>query len=209
MGSQNWYALQIRPNHEQVSEIGLRGKGYEVFLPTYRKDIHRRNRSLSAEFPLFPGYLFCRVKPECNGHIVTTPGVMRIVAFGGKAATIDDQEIADVRTIINSEVLHEPWQYLSTGCTVQIKSGPLEGLNGILISAKRFHKIVVSVNILQRSVAAVLDTGTTVSILCMPNHSDRQNENVPASLIRHLITATPPAAVYAQSTQGVLGRAGK
>jgi transcription antitermination factor NusG len=191
MSLNSWYAVQIRPTYVTLSEMGLRAKGYEIFLPTYRKCVLSGSRTITNECPLFPGYLFCRITPECNGHIVTTPGVIRIVAFGGQPAVIDEEEIVRVRTIIASDVVRDPWQYVQTGCTIQIRSGPLKGLRGILISTKQSRRIVVSVSILQRSVAAVLDSDTTISILSAPNGSLAHSDHVPCSLVRDLVTATP------------------
>ncbi len=188
MDMQRWYALQVRPKYERISEIGLRNKGYEVFLPTYYKE-GKTDRAGDADRPLFPGYLFCRMTHESKGRIVTTPGVMKILSFGGQPAPVDDHEIEDIRAIVSSDVMREPWQYLPTGCVVQVQSGPLQGLTGVLLSIQRSHRIIVSVSILQRSVAAVLDSNTAVSVLYTPELPATHKERLAALLAGEVINA--------------------
>ena len=187
MDMKYWYALQVRPKYERISETGLQNKGYEVFLPTYRK--RQETDRAAVDRPLFPGYLFCRMTQESKGQIVTTPGVMKIVSFGKHAAVVDDQEIDDIRSMVRSDVLREPWQYLPAGCVVQVRSGPLQGLTGVLLSIKATRRIIVSVSILQRSVAAVLDPNTAISVLYTPQLPATRKEQMAVTLAGELIKA--------------------
>jgi transcription antitermination factor NusG len=180
-----WYALQVRPKYEKISETGLQNKGYEVFLPTYRK--RQETDRTAIDRPLFPGYLFCRMTQEFKGQIVTTPGVMKILSFGGHAAVVKDQEIEDIRVLVRSDVMREPWQYLPAGCIVQVCSGPLQGLTGVLLSIKDTRHIIVSVSILQRSVAAVLDSNTAVSVLYTPQLPATRMEQMAVRLAGEMI----------------------
>ena len=158
-----WYALQVRTRGELQTTLCLLDKGYEVFSPTYFE--RRRNHVREIEKPLFPGYLFCRMTMNSTGKIVTTPGVLRIVGYGKKPAPICETEINKVQRIVTSPVARSPWRYLPTGCPVRIEDGPLAGLEGFLDSTTKDRKIVVTITILQRSVAAVLDDSTMVTPL--------------------------------------------
>ncbi len=189
MDTRYWYALQVRPKYEKISEAGLQNKGYEVFLPTYRK--RQETERSAVERPLFPGYLFCRMAQGFGGRMVTTPGVIKILSFGGHAAVVEDQEIEDIRAIVSSNVMREPWQYLPAGCVVEVRSGPLQGLTGVLLSFKGTRRIIVSVSILQRSVAAVLDANTAVSVLYAPQRPATRVEQMAVTLTGEIIK--PPS----------------
>ncbi len=130
--------------------------------PTYviRKKQHRYEYELEA--PFFPGYLFCRVASKSCEKIITTVGVVRIVGFGNTPTRIDDTEIERVKRIAASPIAKTPWRYLPAGCRVRIESGPLEGLEGFLEQDSNGSKLVVSVTMLCRSIAAVLDPLTTI-----------------------------------------------
>ena len=95
-----WFALQVRTRTEHQVATMLRAKGYEEFLPTHNV---KNKKSASFPAPLFPGYVFCRINPNAHGLIVTTPGVIRIVEFGGKPAPVDPEELRSVQLIVNPE----------------------------------------------------------------------------------------------------------
>jgi transcription antitermination factor NusG len=150
-----WYALQVRSLREKTVAACLTGKGYEIFLPSF---LNRQGKSA----PLFPGYLFCRVSGVPVGKIVTTPSVIRIVGTGAQPAIVDADEIERIRQVISSGLQRYPWQYIPNGCSVRISSGPLTGIEGILVADQGTNRLIVSISLLQRSVAAVLDQQTLV-----------------------------------------------
>ncbi len=152
-----WFALSARRNHEKnVAEI-LRGKGYEEFVPTYRSRRKWSDRYKELELPLFPGYVFCRFNPARRLPILTTPGVVLIVGNGRVPVPVEDAEIDALRTVVASNLRVEPWPYLRVGERVVIESGSLAGLEGILQEVRKSCRIVVSVELLQRSVAVEVD----------------------------------------------------
>lgn len=155
----DWYALQIRAGQEKSVSAGLRGKGHEEFLPLYQTFRHWSDRVKQIEVPLFPGYLFCRFDPlDRLVPVVTTPGVIRIVSFGRTPIPVAEAEIEAVHRVVHSGLAAEPWPFLSSGCRVAIERGPLAGLEGILTRLAGGHRLVVSVNLLQRSVAVQVDS---------------------------------------------------
>jgi transcription antitermination factor NusG len=107
--------------------------------------------------PLFPGYVFCRFAPSHQTLVLDTPGVYGIVSVGRTPAPIDEDEVTALQTMIHSQAAAEPWPFLSAGAKVRIEEGPLKGLYGILIQTKQEHRIVLSVTLLQRSVAVEVD----------------------------------------------------
>lgn len=148
-----WFALQVRARTEpQVSTI-LRAKGYEEFLPTYKA---RRSGALT-DSPLFPGYLFCKITSQACGLIVTTPGVIRIVEFGGRPAPIDPNEIRTLQLLVNSGAPISAWHGLELGDKVYIEEGPLRGAVGVLTSFRTKQRLTVSITLMMRTVSAEVD----------------------------------------------------
>lgn len=148
-----WFALQVRTRTEpQVSTI-LRAKGYEEFLPTYKA----RRSGTVTDSPLFPGYLFCRITSQACGLIVTTPGVIRIVEFGGKPAPIDSDEIRSLQVLVTSGAPLSAWHGLELGDRVYIEEGPLRGAVGVLTSFRAKQRLTVSITLMMRTVSAEID----------------------------------------------------
>jgi len=156
-GEPFWFALTIKRNWEKhVAEL-LRGKGYECFLPQYRSRRRWSDRYKEIELPLFPGYVFCRFDPTRRLPILTTPGVVTVVGNGRVPIPVDDSEIAAVRRVVSADLQVQPWPYLHVGQRVAIEDGVLAGLEGILLDVKKSWRLVVSVDLLQRSVAVEVD----------------------------------------------------
>lgn len=153
-----WYALQVRTALGKIASAGLRGKGYQEFLPLYITQRHWSDRVKNVEVPLFPGYLFCRFDPLNRlVPVLTTPGVIRIVSVGRTPLPVEEAEIEAVHRVVDSGLAAAPWPFLSAGCRVAIERGPLAGLEGILTRFAGAHRLVVSINLLQRSVAVEID----------------------------------------------------
>jgi transcription antitermination factor NusG len=153
-----WYAVRIQSRLASVAATTLRGKGYEEFLPLYRSRRRWSDRFKELDLPLFPGYLFCRF--DVTGRllpILTTPGVIGIVGAGKTPLPIDEDEIEAVRAILRSGLAARPWPFLKVGSKVYIERGPLTGLEGIIANADKVYRLIVSVNLLQRSVAVEID----------------------------------------------------
>lgn len=111
------------------------------------------DRTKTVEFPLFPGYIFCRFDVARHLPILKTSGVVSIVSFGKQLISVDEAEIAVIQAIQLSGAEVTPWPYLRVGQRVRIVGGPLYGLEGILRDLHDGHRLVLSVTMLQRSVA--------------------------------------------------------
>lgn len=152
--SLHWYALRVRSNFEETTGRFLTSAGYDVFVPTYRDRRRWADRTKEVNAPLFPGYLFCQMDVDRRQPVVRAPGFVSIVGFGNAFVPVPEEELAAVRAILNSPVFRTPWPYLAIGEKVVIDRGPLAGLEGILLEQKGERRLIVSVNLLQRSVAA-------------------------------------------------------
>lgn len=136
----------------------LEGKGFEAFLPAYTSRRRWSDRIKELELPLFAGYLFCRMSlEERRLPVLTTPGVRQIVGIGGTPTAVPEGEIDAVRAIVTSGLATRPWPFVEVGDRVRLRGGSLDGVEGILVATKTHHRLVVSVEILRRSVAVEID----------------------------------------------------
>jgi transcription antitermination factor NusG len=164
--AQPWFALQTRPRHEKKIDSLLRQKGYECLTPTYRQKRKWSDRTVEIDLPLFPTYIFCRLSSSVLGKAISTSGVVRIVGFNGSPAEIAVEEIEALQLLTQSNLLREPWRYLCNGTLILVETGPLAGVKGVM-STKDDNKkgLVISVALLQRSVAIQLDEDTVISVV--------------------------------------------
>ncbi len=135
----------------------LEARGIEQYLPLYREVTHWSDRVKQLELPLFPGYVFCRIDVPRRRPVVTVPGVVRIVGFGSTFAPIPEDQISAIRNIVRSGLPSSPWPFLQAGERIRVSAGALEGVEGILVKVKNDYRVVVSVPLLQRSVAVEIE----------------------------------------------------
>lgn len=169
-----WFALQTRPRNEKQVEHLLTHKGYECCLPMYRQKRRWSDRVTEVELPLFPMYIFCRFNTSAIGKAISTPGVTCIVGFGGQPAEVEVKEIEALQLLDQSGLLREPWVYIPNGTLVQVEAGPLAGAQGIFCSGEDKRRFVISVTLLQRSVAVQLDENTAISLVENPKEVKRE-----------------------------------
>ena len=152
-----WHAIHVKTSCEQRVRIHLEQKSYSVFLPTQR--IRRRwaDRVKVVDVPLFPGYVFCQLNSQCSAKVITTPGVLKIVGSGRQPAAIADEEIAALQRFVRVSIDVEPWPYFVVGQMVRINAGPLAGIEGRVVSIANSWRLIVSVTLLQRSVAVAVE----------------------------------------------------
>jgi transcription antitermination factor NusG len=133
-------------------------KGYETFLPTYKTKRQWSDRIKTVELPLFPGYVFCRFDATRRLPVLLIPGVHNVVGVAGSPQAIETGEIDALRTAVRSGTNCEPHPYVSVGQRVRIKEGVLSGLSGFVVYIKNERRLILSVELLMRSVSVELDT---------------------------------------------------
>lgn len=163
--AQQWFALKTKPRSEKKVDNMLRQKGYECLTPTYRQRRKWSDRTVELELPLFPSYVFCRLGPSVLGKAVSTSGVIKIVGFNGKPAEVALEEIEALQLLGQSNLLREPWNYLPNGTPVLVETGPLAGVQGIICADENKRQLIISVTLLQRSVAIQLNADTVISVI--------------------------------------------
>jgi transcription antitermination factor NusG len=147
-----WYAVQTTSRHEKVVRTQLALREVDSFLPLQVAMHKWGNRRVSVELPLFPGYVFAHI-PYCEKlTVLTTNGVLRIVSFNGLPSPVSDEEIQALRSV--SELPSaQPYRFLAVGRKVRVRSGALEGLEGIVVKRKNSIRFIVSVQAIQQSLS--------------------------------------------------------
>jgi transcription antitermination factor NusG len=148
-----WFAILVRTCREKTASLFLEGAGYECYLPVAHSTHRWSDRTKEFEEPLFPGYLFCRMDPHNRLPVLRSPGVIQIVGAGKTPIAIEEEEIGAIQQVVKSGLPAMPWPYLQIGSMARIAAGPLSGLTGIVVKIKSGLKLVLSVNLLQRSIA--------------------------------------------------------
>ncbi len=171
--SVGWLAIHTRYQHENLAARSLACKGFEVFLPQYTSVRRWSDRTKELSAPLFPCYVFLRGELEQQIRILTTPGVLGLVGFAGIPAVIPDPEIEAVRQTVARRVHIEPYLFLKCGDWVRVKNGPLEGIEGTLVRDKKQFRLVLSVQLLQKSAVVEVDAW---SVERAPRPEQRESE---------------------------------
>lgn len=156
-GTPNWYALLTRHQHEKSVAFALSNKNHEVYLPLYRAVRQWQDRAKQLWLPLFPCYVFICEGMDRQLQILTTPGILQIVGWGGRPAIVPHMQLVAVRQILDSRFHVEASPYLQCGDRVRVKTGPLKGLEGILTRKKGTARLVISLEMLGRSAAVEID----------------------------------------------------
>jgi transcription antitermination factor NusG len=152
-----WYAAHTRANHEKRLAEQLAERSVEHFLPLYECVRRWKDRRVTLQLPLFPGYILVRIALREKMRVLQIPGVARLVGFNGSPVALPDAEIDALREKLNRRVRAEPHAYLQAGRRVRVKTGPLEGFEGILVRRKHKYRIVVSISLIMRSIAVEVD----------------------------------------------------
>lgn len=153
----DWYAVYTRHQHEKAVAENLFGRGLEIFLPVYQAVRQWSDRQKRISLPLFPCYVFFRGNLDRRERVLSTPGVHSIVGFAGQPAAIDKSQIDAIRLAVESSLQVEPHPFLRTGDRVRVKFGPLMGIEGILMRKRSFTRLILSAELLQKSVSVEVD----------------------------------------------------
>jgi transcription antitermination factor NusG len=151
----NWYAIQTRSRHEKMVVQQLQSQGIVTFLPLSSQLREWSDRQKLVEFPLFPGYAFVRLVygPEERLRVLRTEGVVNFVGTSGQGIAIPEKQIEHVQTLLASKVPFESHPFLKAGQRVRIRGGALNGTEGILVRQDADRMLVISVELIQRSLS--------------------------------------------------------
>jgi transcription antitermination factor NusG len=155
----NWYALLTRARHEKIVAYRLRERGVTAFLPLVSEVRRWSDRKKLMEFPLFSCYLFAKLLPTNESRLTALriDGVFSIVGTRGEGTPIPDEQIDAVRRLIEERLPWHSYPFLKIGQRVRIRSGALDGVEGILVSRSGESTLVVSIDAIQRSLAVRIE----------------------------------------------------
>lgn len=152
-----WYAGYTAARHEKRVADHFAQRGVEHFLPLY-ETIHRWNNGRHrVQLPLFPGYIFVRIALQDRLRVLEVPGFVRLVGFNSLPLPLPEVDINSMREALTRGVLAEPYPYLTVGTRVEIRNGPLQGMTGILLRRQNRCRVVISVDLIMRSMAVEVE----------------------------------------------------
>jgi transcription antitermination factor NusG len=160
-----WYAAYTRSRHEKRVADECRRKAIETFLPVYETMREWKNGRHCVELALFPGYAFVRIALRDRLEVLKVPGVVRLVGFNGTPTPLADDEVGKLRRALAEGIHAEPHPYLTVGRRVRITAGPLAGHEGILVRRKGQTQVVLSVNLIQRSILVQIDAASLAALV--------------------------------------------
>jgi transcription antitermination factor NusG len=153
--TERWYALQTKARHEKMVDHRLQERGITTFLPLVT-EVHRwSDRKKKVQLPLFSCYLFARLAPTRVDQlrVLRVEGVFNFVGPRGEAMPIPDTQIEAVRALVQGDLPWSSHPFLKIGQRVRIRSGALDGVEGILVKRDGDSTLVISVDAIQRSLA--------------------------------------------------------
>ena len=150
-----WYAVFSRSRHEKIVATALTNTGVTTFLPLVSEMHSWSDRRKLVDVPLFPGYVFVQIPntAEAKLHVLKTSGVVQFVGNRQGAVSIPDKEISDVRAVLEQKISCSPHPFLQLGQRVRIRGGSMDGVEGILVGCDSASKLVISIELIQRSLA--------------------------------------------------------
>jgi transcription antitermination factor NusG len=154
---QHWYAIRTCSNHEKRVACELGARDIEHFFPVYASVRRWRDRRVTLDLPLFPGYMFVRLALRDRLGVLQIPSVVCLVGFGGIPAALPDEEMGILRAGLSERLRAQPHPFLTVGRRVRITGGPFSGLEGVLERKKNNLRVIVSVELIRRSVALDVD----------------------------------------------------
>jgi transcription antitermination factor NusG len=154
---EQWYAVYVRSRHEKSVARHLEHRGLNCFLPLYRSVRRWKDRRKELDMALFPGYVFVNLSSSDRSGVLRAPGVLRFVSFQGQPAAVPDSEIRALESSLSAGLRPQPHPYLRQGARVRVKRGPLVGAEGIMIRRKERFRLVLSIDLIMRSVMFEVD----------------------------------------------------
>jgi transcription antitermination factor NusG len=157
-GPPRWYVVQTRARHEKRIGTDLQQKGIDAFVPTVRQAHQWSDRTKQVEVPLFSCYVFVRMvaSPALCLHVLNTMGVFRFVCVSGEPAPIPDSQMESMQAVLAYNLPVSHCGFIQVGQRVRIRGGALDGVEGILTAARGAQRFVISIDLLQQSIAVVV-----------------------------------------------------
>jgi transcriptional antiterminator RfaH len=154
-----WFAVQTRPRNEKKVSLGLQEKGIHSFLPLRKERRQWSDRQQWIELPLFLQYVFVQIPTtvESRVNVLRTTGVLRFAGAPWCGTPVPNEQIENLQAIVDQRMPLALHEFVKVGERVRIRGGALNGIEGVLTEIKNDKSLVVSVELIQKSVALRID----------------------------------------------------
>jgi transcription antitermination factor NusG len=159
-----WNALRTRSRQEKVVEGYLGLRNVEVFLPKTTQLRQWKRRRASVEVPLFSGYVFVKPKPEQLHILNFIPGSCGMVMDRNRPSIIREKEMEAIKIIVGASIPMDLHANLIPGIPVKVLSGPLQGIEGVLVRLRDQNRLVINAEMLGQAVSVEINRNYVVPI---------------------------------------------
>ena len=152
-----WYVAYARPRHEKCIARQLAERGVRSFVPLYSTVRRWKDRRKRLELPVFPGYVFVQIALHSKLEVLGLPGVVDFVRFQGQPVPVLSSEIETLQLGLTAAAAIHSHPYLQAGRRIRVRRGALDGIEGIFVRKRGQARVVLSVSLIERSVAIEIE----------------------------------------------------
>jgi transcription antitermination factor NusG len=156
LSAEHWYIAYTLPRHEKAISLRLKAVGVACYVPLYLETRTWSGRSVKLELPLFPCYVFARTVPQDRYRLLSTPGLIRLLAVNGSPVLFPDEEMDALQSALRSGKAR-PCSLQSSGNRIRLKSGPFAGLEGTIQRHNGKRKLLVTLDQISSSMLLDID----------------------------------------------------
>ncbi len=154
--NKNWYALYTHSRCEFKVEEALKEKNIIVYLPVTKTVKKWSDRKKEITLPLFACYVFINATEKERLISLQHNQIVRCLTDAGKPAIIPNWQMENLKKMISSSPSVSVIEGLSVGEEIEIKSGPLKGVEGILLNIGNKKHLAISIKLLNRTILTYL-----------------------------------------------------
>jgi transcription antitermination factor NusG len=166
---QRWYVAYTYPRHEKSVADQLAKKSVECFLPTISKNSRWKDRNVTTEVPLFPGYVFTRIAQNERLQVVSISGIVRMLSFNEVPVSVCDDEIQAIRICVTRGAKLTAHHFIAIGERVRVKEGIFQGVEGFVSRHHSGCSLVVTVALIQQAAALEIEESYLERVGPAPN----------------------------------------
>jgi len=151
-----WYAIYTRANSEKKLFENLCKKNIECYLPVRKVLKYFCDRKKWVEEPLFRGYIFVKVSYREFFEVLNTTGAVCYISFGGRAQSIPEVQINNVKTFLaqSESEITVSYDRIQKGESVEILYGSFKGIQGEVVSILGQSRLLIRIDSMNCSLYA-------------------------------------------------------
>lgn len=150
-----WYILHTRSRQEKVVALALGSMGVDHYLPLVTRVQFYGKRKVKVKAPLFPGYLFLHGMRDQAFDVDRTGRIAQIIDVPDQAQLAF--ELKNIQLALKSDTVLDPYPYLHEGIHVEVRSGPFRGIQGLIESRTKCHRLILQVDVLGQASSLEID----------------------------------------------------